>query len=373
MHDAVRTRVAPRIAPFHAMAGAGALLAIASSSPAWAWGHTGHVGISELAILTLPKDLPKFLRTAQTAVEIGQLGPEPDVSKTTGIITGTSASGALQTAPTVHDAERDPGHYIDIDDNGVVAGGAVPLTALPRTREAFDTAQRAATSPAGQDQYSAGYLPYTIIDGFQQVRKDFGIWRALSAGLATATADADREYFRYQLQLRQTLTIRDIGTWSHFVADASQPMHVSIHFNGWGNVPNPNGYTTAPIHAPFEGTFVHDFIDFGSVYGQVRPYTDRGVGTIEQRVPLYLAETLSQVAPAYAAAQASGNDNYQTAQPAEVAIVTQQLAAGVAELRDEIVDAWRQSEQIAVGYPLVRVLDIESGAVKMTPATLASD
>lgn len=369
MPDTVRNRVATRVAALLAIAGAGTLLA---ASPAWAWGHTGHVGISELAILSLPAELPKFLRTAQAAVEIGQLGPEPDISKTTGIITGTSASGNLQTAPTVHDAERDTGHYIDIDDNGVVAGGAVALSMLPPTREAFDTAQRAATSPGGQDQYSAGYLPYTIIDGFQQVRKDFGIWRALSAGLATATSDADQAYFRYQLQLRQKLTIRDIGYWSHFVADASQPMHTSIHFNGWGNYPNPNGYTTAPIHAPFEGTFVRDFIDFGVVYGQVRPYIDRGVTSIEQRVPLYLAETLGQVAPTYAAAQASG-DNYQTAQPAEVAIVTQQLAAGVAELRDEIVDAWRQSQQIAVGFPLLRVSDIESGTVKMTTTTLASD
>ena len=233
--------------------------------------------------------------------------------------------------------------------------------------------QRAATSPGGQDQYSAGYLPYTIIDGFQQVRKDFGIWRALSVGLATATADADRAYFCTQLQLRQRLIIRDIGTWSRFVADASQPMHVSVHFNGWGNYPNPNGYTTAPIRGPFEGTFVHSLIDFGVVYGQVRPYIDRGGAPIEQRVPLYLAETLGQMAPAYAAAQASGNDNYQTAQPVEVAIVTKQLAAGVAELRDEIVDAWRQSEQIAVGFPLVRVTDIESHAVPMTTTTLASD
>lgn len=53
--------------------------------------------------------------------------------------------------------------------------------------------------------------------------------------------------------------------------------------------------------------------------------------------------------------------------------MTQQLAAGVAELRDEIVDAWRQSEQIAVGYPPVRVSDIESHAVPMTTTTLASD
>ncbi len=369
MPDKLRSRLAARIV----VAGAGTLLGIAAAGPAWAWGHSGHVGVSRLAILNLPAELPQFVRSPQAAVEIGELGPEPDESKTTGIVTGTSASGSLQTARTAHDAERDPGHYIDIDEGGFALGGAVALMALPPTREAFDTAQRAATSPAGQDQYSAGYLPYTMIDGFQQVRKDFGIWRALRVGLQTATTEPDQAYFRYELQLRQKLTLRDIGYWSHFVGDASQPMHISVHFNGWGDYPNPSGYTTAPIHAPFEGSFVHNFIDFNTVNGQVRPYTDRGVNTIEQRVPLYLAETLTQLAPAYAAAQASGNDNYQTAQPAELAIVTQQLAAGVSELRDEIVDAWRQSKEISIGFPQVRVSDIESHAVPITTITLGAD
>ena len=346
---------------------------LAATGHAWAWGHTGHVGISQLAILNLPAELPDFLRTAQAAGQIGELGAEADESKTTGIVTGTTSSGGPRTAFTVHDAERDPGHYIDIDDYGVVFGGAVPLMALPPTREAFDTAQRTATEPSGQDQYTAGYLPYTIIDGFQQVRKDFGIWRALAVGLRTAASPADKAYFQYQLALRQQLIVHDIGYWSHFVADASQPMHVSVHFNGWGNYPNPNNYTTAPIHAPFEGAFVRSFVNFNAVNGQVRPYTDRGVNTVEQRVPLYLAETLSQVAPVYQAAQTNNNDNYRTAQPAEVAIVTKQLAAGVAELRDEITDAWRQSAAITVGFPLVRVSDVEAGRVQVTPATFGAD
>ena len=363
-------RVVPRLA---AATTAGALLATAATSQAWAWGHTGHVGISRLAILDLPNEVPGFLRTAQAAEEIGELGPEADESKTTGAVTGVASGGRIQTAPTVHDAERDPGHYIDIDDNGVVLGGVVSLAALPPTREAFDTAQRTAASPGGQTQYSVGYLPYTIIDGFQQVRKDFGIWRALLVGLRSAESQEDQAYFRYRLALRQQLTIRDVGYWSHFVADGSQPMHVSVHYNGWGKYPNPNGYTTDPIHAPFEGSFVHDFIDFGAVNAQVRPYTDRGVGTIEQRVPAYLAETLSQVVPTYQAAQDSGNDDYATAQPAEVAVVTKQLAAGVAELRDEILDAWRQSATVTVGYPLVSVHDVEAGLVRVTPATFASD
>ena len=341
----------------------------ATAGQALAWGHTGHVGISQLAIQNLPADLPAFVRSASAAQLVGELGAEADESKTTGIVTGTGTGGRILTAPTVHDAERDPGHYIDFDDNGLVLGGVVRLGAMPATREAFDTAQRS----GGQTQYSAGYLTYTLIDGFQQVRKDFGIWRALQAGLQSATTPADQAYFRYQLQVRQQLTLRDIGYWSHFVADASQPMHLSVHFNGWGNYPNPNGYTTAGIHSPFEGSFVRNFINFGQLAFQVRPYTDRGATTYEQRVQLYHRETLEQVIPVYEAAKMSGNDNYQTAQPAEVAIVNKQLAAGAAELRDQITDAWRQSANITVGFPLVRVSDAEAGIVRITPATFGAD
>jgi len=109
------------------------------------------------------------------------------------------------------------------------------------------------------------------------------------------------------------------------------------------------------------------------VRAEIRPYTDRGVTTIEQRVPLYIAESVEQVVPVYQAAKDSGNDNYATAQPLEVAIVTKQLAAGASELRDEIVDAWRQSTQITVGFPLVTVADIEAGIVRVTALTFGAD
>jgi hypothetical protein len=338
---------------------------------AWSWGHTGHVEISRIAIEKLPNEIPSFVRNELTAAAIGELGPEADESKTTGIVTGVSSSGSLLTTRTVHDAERDPGHFIDIDDSGIVIGGVVPLADLPSTREAFDTTQRTGT-PA-QTQYSGGYVPYQMLDGFQQLRKDFAMWRAFKAGSQTAVKLSDRVYFLSHLALREQLIIRDLGYWSHFVADASQPMHVSVHFNGWGNFPNPKGYTTAPIHAPFEGTFVRNFIDFRKVAAAVRPYTDRGVDTMEERVPLYLAETLATVGPTYQAALDSGNDNYTTAKPAEVAIVTARLAAGAAELRDEIVDAWRQSESVTVGFPLVSVADILAGRVVVTPLTFGAD
>lgn len=118
---------------------------------------------------------------------------------------------------------------------------------------------------------------------------------------------------------------------------------------------------------------MRNFVDFRALNDQIRPYTDRGVKIIEQRAPLYFLETLRQLAPTYQAAKDSGDDDYQTNQPAEAAIVSQQLAAAVAELRDEIVDAWRQSTSITVGFPLVKVSDIESGAAQVTSATFGAN
>ena len=51
--------------------------------------------------------------------------------------------------------------------------GVLPIDKLPVTREAYDTQLRA----RGFTQYKAGYLPYSIVDGWQQIRKDFAYWR----------------------------------------------------------------------------------------------------------------------------------------------------------------------------------------------------
>lgn len=42
-------------------------------------------------------------------------------------------------AGKTHDAERDPGHYVDLADDGSVEG-IVPLDKLPATREEYDSA-----------------------------------------------------------------------------------------------------------------------------------------------------------------------------------------------------------------------------------------
>jgi hypothetical protein len=167
-----------------------AVLAVVWPSWAWAWGGTGHEWATGIAIEKLPDDVPAFVRDPVMVPELALMGRELDRSK-----------GAGDT----HDKERDPGHYVDLSDDGKVMG-ILPLDQLPVTREAYDTKLRA----GGSTQYRAGYLPYSIVDGWQQIRKDFAYWRADVKGAETASSTEERAWFEADRRLREKLTLRDI-------------------------------------------------------------------------------------------------------------------------------------------------------------------
>ncbi len=203
-------------------------------------------------------------------------------------------------AGRTHDAERDPGHWVSLADDGSVVG-VLPLADLPDTREQYDTLLRA----KGSTQYKAGYLPYAIVDGWQQLRKDFAYWRATKKGAETALSAEERAWFEADRRLREQLILRDIGVWSHYVGDASQPLHVSVHYEGWGAYPNPNGYTNRDIDAQFEGEFVRDNLVRSAIAAKVGPYRPCGC-SIEQRTKALLLATLAQVEPLYALEKEGG-------------------------------------------------------------------
>ncbi|MGH8164345.1 MAG: hypothetical protein ACREP1_08440, partial [Rhodanobacteraceae bacterium] len=203
---------------FSALLAAAATL-LANGAPARAWGSKGHTMINHLAAASLPAALPAFLRAPAAVRELAFLGPEEDDLKGSG---------------REWDAAHDPGHYVDVLDDGRIAG-ETRLDDLPPTREAYDTALRA----AGSDQYRAGYLPYSILDGWEQLRMDFAYWRVDSARAERASSARSRASAANDRTIEERLVVHDAGTWGHFVADASQPLHVTVHFNGWGDYPNP--------------------------------------------------------------------------------------------------------------------------------------
>jgi hypothetical protein len=325
------------------------ILAVGCPATAWAWGATGHEWISGIAAEELPEEIPAFVRTLGAVADIAVFGRELDRSKGSGV---------------THDKERDPGHFVDLDDDGTVAGLA--LTALPETREAYDTALRA----KGQTQYRAGYLPYAIVDGWQQLVKDFAYWRAGTVGAQKAASEEDRAWFAADRQRRERLLIRDLGVWSHYVGDASQPLHVSKHFNGWGDFPNPGGFSTSKsLHAHFEGAFVRQNLDRATVKSAVAPYRPCEC-SIQERARALILDSQASVVPLYELEQRKGF----AAHNAEgIAFAKVRLAAGASVARDMIVDAWRASANVGVGYPMVSVRDIESGKIAPTRVLFGAD
>ena len=82
-------------------------LSFSTTIAALAWGATGHEWVSGIAAEKLPDSLPSFIRSPEAIAEIAVMGRELDRSKGSG---------------KTHDAERDPGHYVDLADDGSVEG-----------------------------------------------------------------------------------------------------------------------------------------------------------------------------------------------------------------------------------------------------------
>jgi hypothetical protein len=323
---------------------------LAAPLPALAWGAVGHRIINNIAVRSLPDTIPPFVRSPDAIAEITTLGPEPD---------------RLKGAGKTWDADLDPGHFLDLDDDLTVAG-ILPLTQLPPTREEFDSAIRKGRVVNGEkpDEYTIGYVPYSIVEGYQQVAKDFAVWRVDAYGATHAATPADRAFFDTDRKLREILTLRDIGYWGHFVADSSQPLHITVHYNGWGDYPNPNNYTQShQIHAKFETAFVEKNINADMVLPHVGPYMP-ATAPIMTRVETYIAATNSHVADVY---KLEGAGAFDAATPTAVSFTIARLADGGKMLRDLIVDAWADSANEKVGYPGITVKDVESGTVIPTP------
>lgn len=320
------------------------LLALAAATAiagqASAWGASGHRIVGQAAMLGLPDEVPAFLRTPETVAKIGELAREPDRWKNAG---------------KTHDTDLDPGHFTSVDDAGKVEGGPL-LSALPITRSEHETAVRA----AGGDGWKAGYLPYSIVEGWQQIAKDFAYLRADEAAAKQVADPAHKAWFVADAAERRELILRDIGVFAHYVGDGSQPLHVSIHYNGWGPYPNPNNYTQDHIHTPFEGELVRRSVTLDGVRAKMAPPRDCNCA-IEQRTAEYLAATNAKTIPLYELQKAGG---LAAGDPRGGAFATERVAAGASELRDLIVMAWRASAQGEVGWkPAYKVSDIEAGKV----------
>lgn len=290
---------------------------VLSASRCLAWGHDGHSMINQVAIQSLPADVPDFLRSYAAADAAFYYGPVPD---------GQWRSAAV---PELN-AAKAPDHDIDLEWADLTGP-------LPRNRYDY-IRQLMAAQPQHPDikmtPENIGTLPYAANEDYEALQQAMYDYRALlKAGQDTRPVEAE--------------IIFTAGILGHFVADGSQPMHNSIQYNGWTG-PNPNGYPTDKhIHARFESDFVHANIkeaDFAPLVPQ-KPEVIRDVFT---DFMLYLRHSNSLVEKTYQLDKAGGFTGAGT--PEGKAFVDERLAAGATKLRDLIYTAWIKSADPIPAY-----------------------
>jgi TonB family protein len=285
------------------------LLAVPSS---FGWGSKGHTMINRLAAESLPADVPAFLRTPEAIDEIAYLGPEPDRWRS-------------RAEPELVAAQA-PDHFIDIEFADLIGP-------LPRQRYQYIAAlyAYAAAHPdraADVLPEKVGFQPYIVSEVWERLKSAMRDYRQLSAAHQD-TKPVEAAILFYA------------GWLGHYVADGSQPLHVTINYNGWVG-PNPNGYTTDhTIHWRFEGPFVDAAISASDVQPLVAPV--HPIGDEWDDYLAYLRHSNSLVERVYQLDKDHGFDG--TGTPAAKQFTAERLAAAASMLRDLYIAAWVKSAE----------------------------
>ncbi|MCF7688105.1 MAG: hypothetical protein K9M98_05415 [Cephaloticoccus sp.] len=211
------------------------------AAPLWAWDYTGHRMVNELALAALPADFPQFVRTPAQAERIAFLSGEPDRWRNNSDL------------PIKQYNSLD--HYLDIEQ--LPDAGIDPLQ-VPDLRYVFVTqfaSGRAAhpenfpaIDPAKNSDHTRewpGLLPWAITEYYGKLKSAFSYLKTFEqAGTREEIANA------------QANVIYLMGVMGHYVGDGAQPLHTTVHHNGWvGN--NPHGYTKWPgLHSWIDGGFI---------------------------------------------------------------------------------------------------------------------
>jgi hypothetical protein len=267
--------------------------------------------INRLAVEKLPSDTPAFLHSAAAMDEIEYLGPEPDRWRSPG-------------EPELNGAQA-PEHFIDLELADMVGR-------LPRRRYDFIAALYAAglTHPEMAAQLrpeKTGLQPYVTTEVYERLKAAMREYRGpLAQGKDTRPAEQAVIFYA--------------GWLGHYVGDGSQPLHTTVHYDGWAGKENPNGYTTLHgIHWQFEGTFVAANLKASDVAPLMT--APQQLGDVFEDYVAYLRHSATLVERTYQLEKLGGFSGPATVESKQFA--AERLAAGASELRDLYYTAWLES------------------------------
>ena len=200
------------------------LVPVVASTPALGWGVRGHTELNRAAIETLEGPDLQFLLGHKEW--IAYLSIIPDTYR------GTQE-------PFLKIFE-DPNHGWFLEQSQAL------MTAPPRSRYEFALDlydhQRQSQDKLTNIRWT-GTMPYAAVEHYERMKAAFRRLRL---------ARENRDDTRFVEQEIATY----IGLLGHYTGDGSQPLHISIHHDGWQGE-NPRGYTTDPrIHGRMESQFV---------------------------------------------------------------------------------------------------------------------
>ena len=275
-------------------------------APARRWGAEGHEMAARAAVAVLPEELPAFFRSA--GPQLIYLNPEPDRWRD-------------RDMPEMDNAFSYD-HYIDLEN--------VPAAALEASNR-FAYLDALYDSGLERPERDGGFLPFHILELYQRLVTEWRLWRA--------EGDPVRRSW-----IEQRI-VNDAGTLGHYVTDASQPHHTTIHFNGWNaSAPNPEGYTLdRTFHARFESDFVAAHLTQADISGRVTASPRSLVGSVRASVMDYIRASNAQVGTLYRLDRDVGFDPGRPAHAETYAFAADRLAVGARMLADLWWSAWLES------------------------------
>lgn len=270
-----------------------------------AWGAFGHRMIGRVATNALPREMPAFF--TRESARLAFLSPEPDQWR-------DGAENAVDSALT---GATGPDHFLDLEM--IPAAKQRAFLSLNHRFEYADSLRAIKL-----DAEDVGVLPYRIVEMMQLLRTDFRHWRA-------AKDSTTREWIEQRI-------INDAGMLSHYVADASQPLHTTMNYAGWTGA-NPNGYSTDKrIHSRFESLFVQSHVS-DSLLARAIPRDPKVISDLRGSVIAYVLASNAQVAPLYELEKRAPFDSTST-DAEHTRFVVDRMAAGATMLRDLWWTAW---------------------------------
>ena len=223
-------------------------------------------------------------------------------------------------------------HYIDLEN--------VPDGALDAP-DRFSYLRLLYEAGLERPERDGGFLPYRIVELHQRLASLWRRWRT-------------EEDARRRTWLEQRI-VNDAGVLGHYVTDASQPHHTTIHFNGWNaRVPNPEGYTRDNgFHSRFERHFVEAHVTQADVEARmhgraadwIEAHAAQAAADVPQAVRDHIAASHAEVEALYRIERDAGFEPDRPAQAAARDFAASRLAAGADMLAVLWLAAWESSAE----------------------------